>query len=550
MKTAAIYARFSTDLQSERSIDDQLKLCRAFAYREGLRVIATFDDKARSGGSTHGRDGLAALLESANSGAFAVLVVEALDRLSRDMEDLAHLYKRLTHLGIEIRAVHEGKVNTLLVGLRGLIGQMYREDNVHKIRRGQSGRAREGLTPGGIAYGYAPVEGRLGERRIVEAEADAVRRIFAAFLSGDTPRDIAASLNRDGIPSPRGGLWNASTINGNGARGGGILRNETYAGVLTWNRAHMVRDPDTGRRLWRGNPESEWISAEVPALAIISRETFAAAAARLAQRSTSHPTNHRRPKRLLSGLLRCGACGAGMSSHGADRWGRTRVQCSGHAERQSCPDPSSFYLDAIERGVVAALREEMRDPRIIAEYVRAYAEERARLAAGATAARDAIEKRLRAIDVESERIIDWMLQGTGNIERLSARAKELQLEESTLKVQLAGLSAPPPKVVRLHPGLLAKFEAQLATLDVVLGRPIARGETEASSAIRDLVETVTVRRDTHGHVDIEIAGRLTELLGDEAFPNGIRRKVGGIDGSGGVTHMLPPTLFRLRARAA
>ena len=77
MSRAAIYARFSTDLQNERSIDDQLALCRAYAEREGLNVVATFDDRARSGGSVLGRDGLLHLMDKAREHEFDVLVVEA-----------------------------------------------------------------------------------------------------------------------------------------------------------------------------------------------------------------------------------------------------------------------------------------------------------------------------------------------------------------------------------------------------------------------------------------------------------------------------------------
>src|SRR5262245_41468882 len=118
---AVIYARFSTDHQDKRSIEDQVALCRDYARREGLDVVEVFDDRARSGSSILNRDGLLALMDGAKVNSFDVVVVEALDRLSRDMEDLAGIHKRLTHRGIEIRAVHEGKVNTVLVGLRGLV---------------------------------------------------------------------------------------------------------------------------------------------------------------------------------------------------------------------------------------------------------------------------------------------------------------------------------------------------------------------------------------------------------------------------------------------
>ena len=100
-----------------------------------------------------GRGGLLRLLDQAKDRSFDVVVVEALDRLSRDMEDLAGIHKRLSFLGIEIRAVHEGVVNTVLVGLRGLVGQLFREDNAHKVRRGLAGRVGQGLNAGGKAYG-------------------------------------------------------------------------------------------------------------------------------------------------------------------------------------------------------------------------------------------------------------------------------------------------------------------------------------------------------------------------------------------------------------
>lgn len=141
---AAIYARYSTEMQSDRSIEDQVALCEAYAAREGLTVVARFEDRMRSGGSSFGRDGLAGLMKLASEGGADVIVVEALDRISRDMEDLAGIYKRLSFAGVAIRAVHEGQVNTMLVGLRGLVGQLYREDLANKTRRGLSGRVAEG----------------------------------------------------------------------------------------------------------------------------------------------------------------------------------------------------------------------------------------------------------------------------------------------------------------------------------------------------------------------------------------------------------------------
>lgn len=229
MTRAVIYARFSTELQNEKSTEDQIALCRAHAAHQNLNVVGIYEDKARSGASIFGREGLMRLMDAARERAFDVVLVEALDRLSRDMEDLAGIHKRLSFLGIEIQAVHDGTADAILVGIRGLVGQMQREDGAKKVRRGMAGVIRDGRHAGGRAYGYRPVPGRPGELEIIDAEAEVVRQIFAAYAGGRPPREIAGDLNRQGVAPPRGTRWNASTINGNAQRGAGLIFNELYA---------------------------------------------------------------------------------------------------------------------------------------------------------------------------------------------------------------------------------------------------------------------------------------------------------------------------------
>lgn len=510
--TAAIYARFSTELQSDRSIEDQITLCRAYAEREGIDVVAVHADRARSGGSTAGREGLQALMQDARAGRVSVVIMEALDRLSRDMEDLAGIHKRLTFQGIQIRAVHEGAVNTVLVGLRGLMGQLFREDNAHKIRRGQEGRAKAGLSPGGLPYGYTPIPGEPGKRQIVAEQAVIVRRICTEYVAGATAREIAEGLNRDRVPSPTGGKWNASTITGSRARGIGILHNEIYAGTMVWNRVRMVRDPDTGRRLSRENAAAVLTKTELPELAIVNADLWQKVRDRIEQRGGPRPWLQRKPRRPLSGLLRCGSCGAGMSSKGADKTGRTRIHCSGNKERGDCTDPTTFYLDAVEGAVFDKLRAELRHPALLAEYAREYHAERQRLAADTIAHRVDLERRLATIEKEADRVTDWLIKGVGDVGRLDRRAKELMEEEREIRAQLAD-AAEPINVVTLHPQALARFEQQVAQLAESLGRAIELGDEEAAEGIRDLVRSVTVGRDNEGGLMIEIEGRLNVLLG-------------------------------------
>ena len=210
--------------------------------------------------------------------------------------------------------------------------------------------------------------GEPGRRVIVEAEAEIVRRIFQQYVDGSTPRDIAHALNRDRVPPPRGRAWNASTINGNGLRGSGLLRNELFVGKLVWNKVRMVKDPDTGRRVSRPNLESEWKTAEVPELAIVSRD---------------YSRLHKRRRQARSALIQ--ASNAGLSNavgviamrglwgrhvnNGRDKSGRIRIRCSAATESGTCPDPKTFYLDTVEKAVLDGLTAELRRPEVIAEYV-------------------------------------------------------------------------------------------------------------------------------------------------------------------------------------
>lgn len=220
---AGLYARYSTDMQREASIEDQLRDCTARAKQEGFEIYNSYADYGISG-VTLMRSGIQSLLEDARSGKIDVIITESIDRLSRDQEDIAHIYKRVTFQGVKVMTLSEGVVNELHVGLKGTMGAMYLKDLADKTRRGQKGRIEKGRSAGGNCYGYdviyrhgpasAPQE--AGERAINETEASVIKRIFKAYADGMSPRAIAILLNEDGIKGPFGKGWGASTTTGNG----------------------------------------------------------------------------------------------------------------------------------------------------------------------------------------------------------------------------------------------------------------------------------------------------------------------------------------------
>ena len=140
---AVIYARFSSENQREASIEDQIRLARAHIEGRGWTFLHAYNDRAISGASAL-RPGYQRLLADARAGQFDVVVAEALDRLSRDQEDVAALYKRLSFAGIRIVTLAEGEISELHVGLKGTMNALFLKDLAQKTHRGLRGRVEAG----------------------------------------------------------------------------------------------------------------------------------------------------------------------------------------------------------------------------------------------------------------------------------------------------------------------------------------------------------------------------------------------------------------------
>ncbi len=312
------YARFSSENQRDASIADQIEICRRFAEKQGWKILRTYEDRALSGASPF-RPAYQELLKDLALRRFDVVVVEALDRLGRKLADVADLHDRLGFAGVKLYAVATGgEITAMHIGLLGTMAQLFLSDLREKTWRGQLGRALEGKIPGGKAFGYDVVAaGEGGERRINEAEAEVVRRIFREFADGVSPRAIARRLNTEGVPGPDGRPWGDTTIRGQADRGTGILNNALYVGRLEWNRCSYVKNPQTGKRVARPNPREEWEIREVPQLRIIDdalwnrvKERQQEVRIEMGRDAAGNALNraHRRIL-LLSGILFCGCCG-------------------------------------------------------------------------------------------------------------------------------------------------------------------------------------------------------------------------------------------------
>jgi site-specific DNA recombinase len=524
-KTAAIYARFSSDLQKDRSIDDQFELCEQYAKREGLKIVARFSDRAKTGSSMFDRDGLRDLRNAAKAGKFNAVIVECLDRLSRDQEDLAGLFKRLIQYRVETLTVNEGKATDMHVGLRGMYGAMYITDLTNRIKRAQAPLVREKLFPGAVTYGYDRVLGKPGERTPNTKEAMVIERIFRDYAAGTSPREIAARLTRDGIPSPSGGkIWSHQSLTTGGAKASGILGNRLYIGEIVWNQHYTVTDPDTHSKSRRARPADEHIAVSAPHLRIIDDALWHAVQAVRKGRAVKKfgPTGkltRRRPviersQHLLSGLLRCGACNGHMIITKVSR-GERYVACSAAHQKGTCSHTKGYLIDTLKDTVLEGMRKELVDPEAIAEAARAYHAEYAAQERKNRAERLAAEKQRDRLVIQIDRIVAAIADGDDALPALLAALKAKEVERVGLDERLRQLTG--TNVISLHPNVMRDYRANVEKLHLALVKN--PGGQEERLAFRNIVDSVVVHPTAvKQRYEISVYGRLSAVMGVELFP--------------------------------
>ena len=501
-----IYARYSSDNQRDASIADQFRICRAFAERQSWTIADEYSDHGISG-ATLLRPGFQSLMRDALNRRFDVVLAESLDRFSRDQEDTAGLFKRLTFAGVNIVTLAEGDITHLHIGFKGTMNALYLKDLAEKTHRGLRGRIEDGKSAGGLCYGYRVVKtlngGNVttGEREIEPAEEAIVERIFRDFVAGVSPKQIAKNLNRERIDGPFGGPWSPSTIYGNAKRGTGILNNELYIGRLVWNRLRYVKNPDTGKRVSRLNPPSEWMTREVPALRIVSDELWTAAKARQertrhAVKSAGHLGRARRPQYLFSGLTKCGVCGAGFIMAG-----RNRLACFGARDQGRCDNVLTIRRDEVEARVLKALHEKLLRQDLFEEFYDEFTREMNRLRMEHRASLSAADR----IEVRRKKLIEMVMEGVPPSEvKDELTANAARREE--LKAKLAAADAPPPL---LHPEMAELYRLKVATLAQALEQQETRAE--ATEALRGLVDAI-ILTPTQRELRIELKGNLAAML--------------------------------------
>ncbi len=388
-----IYARYSSDLQSENSIEDQARRARDEIARAGgdPSKAIVFPDFAISGSSLE-RPGLDALMTAVAEKRIDIIVTEDVSRISRDMGDAAMIFKRLAFAGVPLISLSDGidtssKSAKPLIAVRAMLAEMYIDDLRDKTLRGLEGRMLAGFCTGSVPYGFRTVAttdagGRVAHKILIDhKEAAIVRRIFELYLKEWSLRRIARALNIEGIPSPRAGSkhkrfgWGTSTIRA-------ILYNERYIGVWRFKETQWIKVPGTNKRVPRKRPVEEVMRAERPELRIIDQEIWDEVSARLAAtaRTYSRKGKERDGKEttpgrqrgwntryLLSGIAVCADCGFPLTIYGG-AVGRY-YRCYTNYSKGTCPNDLRVREADLRKNTLHTIRHALQSKEGI-EFVR------------------------------------------------------------------------------------------------------------------------------------------------------------------------------------
>ena len=527
---ATAYCRYSTDKQRETSIEDQRRNCERFAEREGWQITTLYADKGMSG-TRSDRPEYQQMLADAKNRAFDVLLVDDLSRFSRDQVETEQSLRRLEHWGIRVVGVSDGydsqsKSRKVQRGVRGLVNELYIDDLREKTHRGLTGQALKGNNCGGRAYGYRhiPIEDPTRRDEYGRPVVNAVRRepdpdqvkwvrfIFAKYAEGHAPRTIASELNRLNIPSPgsnwkrvarrKDAKWLGSTIIA-------MLDNPLYIGQYIWNRSQWVKDPETGRRIRKERPESDWIKTEDKTLRIVDQRTWDAVHARRKERAPLHDNQHPdirpRQKYLFSGLLKCALCGQNFVMSDGYRYG-----CGSHVNggKHACANNLRVPRMLAEEVLLEGIKNKLFAPEMLAEFkreaARLLAEERRRHRPDTEQARVA----LASAELEIANLLAAIKAGILTPTTKSALEKaeaDRARAMAALNVDTRALD----KVAAMLPGALDRYRKLVANLAGVAQRDIARAQAQIKTLLRG---RVLLHPTPQGYLEAEMAGNPAGLF--------------------------------------
>ena len=513
MKTAAIYARVSSEQQKEENtIASQTAALVEFAREQGYSVPDEWviEDEGFSGASLL-RPGLERLRDLAAEGHIQAVLIHSPDRLSRKYAYQVLLTEEFARQGVETVFLKAPRSDTpedqLMLQFQGMIAEYERAQILERSRRGKRHRAKAGEVSVlcGAPYGYRYIRktsDATARYEIDGAEAEIVRLVYDKYtVDGLSIGAIARLLREMGLPTRRRVTrWERSVV-------WAILRNPAYQGTACFNKTQVgLRQKVTkpfrlsGRAVHgekssgHERPREEWI--EIPVPAIVSEETFALAAERLADNKRFAPRRTIEPS-IVQGLVSCRKCGYALSRTSTRSTARKihYYRCLGsdawrHLGGAVC-DSRPIRQDLLDQIVWQEVIRLIEDPTLIqAELDRRL--DAARAAEPTRRRQEALERELTRIGKSIERLVTAYQEDLLPLDELRRRMPELRAREQSMRAELQAIldqAADRMSFLRLAETLTAfrkRLHESAQSLEII----------DRQKVVRLLVKEVLVDNDT------------------------------------------------------
>ena len=441
---AYILARYSTENQSEASIEVQVDRCTEWCNQHSIPVLDVFADRAISG-MKETRPEYQRMMQALYAGGADTVVIYDQSRMFRNMVYWFQFRETLQRIGVHVVSVTQPTVGGdlsdpavfLNEGVTALFNQMWVLQTQQKVREGVRQRAKSGKHTGGTpALGY-----RVENERLVvdEEEAETVRLIFGLYAAGHGYMDIIRELNRRGLKTKRGNAFGKNSIHD-------LLKNEKYVGRALFGGKPVSYDGARNAHAERG----EHLEIECPA--IVSRELFDAVQTKL--KANKHQNTGKRVtdvEQPLKGKVFCGKCGGAMTIHykyperGSARY--EYYKCATKQRGKGCAG-MSIRKDELEETVANAVLTMLGAPKSREKLLEVLREQRDNIVKTAEPKLKELQNEYDILTEQIEKAVDAVIAGLTTqalIERTNALeirknrvAEEIRLLKSN--VEHSGLS--------------------------------------------------------------------------------------------------------------
>jgi len=323
---AVIYARYSSDRQTEQSIEGQLRDCKAFAKSQNITIIDDYIDRAITG-KTDNRPQFQEMIKDSEKGVFDLIIVYKLDRFARNRYDSAIYKARLKKNGVKVLSAKENITDSpegiIMESLLEGMAEYYSAELSQKIKRGMRETALKCKATGGnVALGYNV----SADKKFIidEQSAHIVKLIFEMYAKGDNLTKINNFLNLNGYKTSRGVAFNKNSLRT-------VLKNKKYIGV------YQCGD----------------IEVENGVPAIISEELFYKVQRKLAENKKAPAKAKAKNEYILTTKLYCGHCEGLMIGESGNSRGKsyTYYKCNNKKRQKNC-DKTNAGKDYIEDLVI------------------------------------------------------------------------------------------------------------------------------------------------------------------------------------------------------